>query len=178
VAHGQQVVQGDDAALRAITRPAFDPRDVVVTERPVAGVPEAGIAPRRAGPPGEARIERYEPDRVVLRARTGHAGMVVLADTYFPGWTAKVDGRDTPVERVNYVLRGVPIGPGAHTVELRYEPLSWTIGWIVSAIALAGLAGASFVGLGRRRRGSGRAGGPALPPDRGVEAPDLRASLR
>jgi uncharacterized membrane protein YfhO len=91
-----------------------------------------------------------EPERVVVRASTTRAGVLVLADTHFPGWTAKVDGREAPIARVDYVLRGVRLAPGDHTVEFRYEPLSWTIGWIVSLLSLVCLALA--VVIGRRRQ--------------------------
>jgi len=62
-----------------------------------------------------------------------------------------VDGSDAPVEQVDYVLRGVRLGPGEHTVSLRYEPASWMAGRIVSALALAGLAIALLLSLRARR---------------------------
>jgi uncharacterized membrane protein YfhO len=87
--------------------------------------------------------------------------MLVLADTWFPGWKATVDGQDAAVERVDYLLRGVRLGPGEHTVEFSYEPLSWTIGWIVSSLSLPCLALATVVGLRRRRRVARRVRGSA-----------------
>ena len=82
------------------------------------------------------------PERVVLTARAARPARVVLSDVQFPGWHATVDGRDAPLERVDYLLRGVPVGPGAHRIVLEYRPLSWRIGWIVSLVALLGLAAA------------------------------------
>jgi hypothetical protein len=49
----------------------------------------------------------------------------------------------------------VRVGPGAHTVVFRYEPLSWTIGWIVSLLALITLAAVAVIGWSRRKRGLG-----------------------
>jgi uncharacterized membrane protein YfhO len=69
---------------------------------------------------------------------------------HYPGWVAEVDGREAPVERVDYLLRGVRVPAGVHTVEFRYEPLSWTVGWVVSLLALVLLAAAAAVGLTRR----------------------------
>ena len=48
--------------------------------------------------------------------------MLVLTDNAYPGWKAKVDGKDAPVERVDYIFRGVRVPAGAHRVEFRFEP--------------------------------------------------------
>ena len=142
VVTGQRVVAGEDAALAAITEPGFDARRQAVTERRLPGLPERpGAGPR-------ARIAEYEPERVVVRARSPRAGLLVLADTHYPGWKAEVDGREVPVERVDYLFRGVRVGPGAHTVVFEYRPASWTVGWVVSLVALVLLAAA--IALGRR----------------------------
>jgi hypothetical protein len=148
VVGAQRVVSDDDAALEAITRPSFDARRVAVTEKPLDGLPRAG----EARPAGQARISSYEPERVVVRARSAGPGLVVLGDNQYPGWTATVDGKDAPIERVDYLFRGVRVGAGAHTVEFRYEPLSWRVGWIVSLISLTGLLIALALGARRRRR--------------------------
>jgi uncharacterized membrane protein YfhO len=99
-----------------------------------------------------ARIVRYDDERVDIRAHADRAGMLVLSDTWFPGWKAQVDGADATVEQVDYVLRGVRLGPGEHTVSLRYAPASWTAGRLVSALALAGLVLALLLSLRARRR--------------------------
>ncbi len=49
------------------------------------------------------------------------------------------------------VTVGTWYAPGRHTVEFRYEPLSWRLGWIVSLLALIGLVAAVVAGLRRRR---------------------------
>jgi Bacterial membrane protein YfhO len=146
VATAQQPVDGGDAALHAVTRPGFGARSPAVTEERVPGVPARDA---RAAP-GRAEIAVYEPERVVIRARSPRPGLVVLTDNHFPGWKATVDGRPADVERVNYLFRGVRVGAGTHTVEFRYEPLSWTVGWIVSLVALAGLLAMLAIGVRRR----------------------------
>jgi len=151
VAGGQQVIADPDAQLDAVTRPSFDGRRVAVTEERVEGVGEQPAAG------GSARITTYEDERVVVRARAQRPGLLVLGDTYFPGWRATVDGREAPIERANYAFRGVRVGAGEHTVEFRYEPLSWRLGWITSLVSLLGLAAAVVVG---RRRGRHRARAP------------------
>ena len=151
VVGAQRVVSGDGAARRAITRPDFHPRLAAVTGRRLPGLPDQPAAKARAAP-SSARIARYDPERVIVRARTARPGLLVLSDNQYPGWKATVDGHPAPVERVDYLFRGVRIAPGSHTVEFRYEPLSWRIGWIVSLVSLVGLAVLVAVGWRRRRR--------------------------
>ena len=76
----------------------------------------------------------------------------MLADSWYPGWKATVDGRDAEVHRVDYLIRGVVVPPGRHRVELRYQPASWRAGWILSLVTALGLTAAVLVPL-RRRRG-------------------------
>ena len=151
VVGAQQVVGDGDAAREAVTTPGFDGRRVAVTERRLEGLP-VGRGARGAG---TARIESYEPERVVVRASSDERGLLVLGDNDFPGWKAKVDGREVPIERVNYLFRGVEIGAGSHRVEFSYEPLSWRIGWITSLLSLAALATAVLLAVMRRRRTPG-----------------------
>jgi hypothetical protein len=146
---GAQTAVGDEAAaLAAITRPEFDARRTAITEQKIRGIPSGAAAAAR----GSAQIVRYEPERVVVRAASAGPALVVLGDNDFPGWNAQVDGQDAPIERVDYLFRGVRVGPGSHTVEFRYQPLSWRVGWVVSVVALVGLMLALVLGLRRRRR--------------------------
>ena len=74
----------------------------------------------------------------------------MLTDSWAPGWKAKVDGEDADVQRVDYLIRGVAVPAGEHTVEFRYEPAVWTWGWIISLVTLLALAAAALVGWRRR----------------------------
>ena len=163
VVGAQHVAADEREALDVVTHRTFDARRVAVTERRLDGIAEARVAPR-AEVAGRSRIVRSEDERVVIHARATRPALVVLADTHYPGWTAEVDGREVPVERVDYLFRGVRVGPGAHTVELRYEPLSWRIGWMVSVAALLGLALAVVGGLRGRRTRTESDGGRARDP--------------
>jgi hypothetical protein len=148
----QRTVTNDKAELAAVTAPGFDGRAVALTERPVPGIQQAA---GNASPPGgaSARLASYGAQRVVIDATATDPSLVVLTDSFYPGWKATVDGKPVPIERVDYVLRGVSLGPGHHTIVMRYQPASWRIGWIVSLLALLGLlAVLASVWIGARRR--------------------------
>ena len=142
----QQVVRGERADLATITAPGFAPRRAVVTEHRLPGLP-AGARP----PAGQARLVRYGAERVTIEAHATRAAELVLSDVSYPGWKATVDGHRAPLHRVDYLLRGVSVPAGAHRVQMTYEPASWRAGWIISVLALAGLAAAAVVGVRRRR---------------------------
>jgi uncharacterized membrane protein YfhO len=63
----------------------------------------------------------------------------VLADVYYPGWLATVDGQPTPLYQTDYILRGLPVKAGKHRVEMRYTAPAASKGlalFIVSAMLL------------------------------------------
>jgi hypothetical protein len=117
----------------AITDPAFDARREVLVED--------GVSSGTPGVAGTARIVTTENDRLVVEASADRPGTLVVTDSWAPGWHAKVDGREVPISRADYLFRGVPVSAGTHRVEFEYRPLSWRIGWIVSLLSLVALVG-------------------------------------
>jgi hypothetical protein len=148
VVGAQQVASGDQAALDAVTAPGFDGRRVAVTEQPLPGVAQGG---RGGGSSASASLRSYAPEHVVIDADANRPGLLVLTDDFYPGWKATLDGRAVPIHRVDFLLRGVVLPPGRHLVEFRYQPASWTIGWIVSLVSALLLAAAVAISLRRAR---------------------------
>ena len=70
------------------------------------------------------RLTAYEPNELRYDVTTGKGGVIVFSEIYYPGWTATVDGHDTPLGRVNYVLRALRVDPGRHQVVLTFRPKS------------------------------------------------------
>jgi uncharacterized membrane protein YfhO len=101
---------------------------------------------------GSARITAMKSTSVSIDARLDCGGMLVLADTAFPGWQAEVDGRPARIHEVYGALRGVVVEAGTHRVEFRYRPASAFIGGFMSLLGLAG----AIVLVIRDRRNSNR----------------------
>ncbi len=65
-------------------------------------------------------------------------GLLVVADAWYPGWRAEVDGRERPIVKVAGLFRGVAVAEGERRLRMRYEPLSFRLGCWVSLLAAAG----------------------------------------
>jgi hypothetical protein len=61
-------------------------------------------------------------DTIVYESTASTAQFAVFSEVYYPhGWQAYIDNKPTPYARVNYVLRGLPVPAGKHTIEFRFE---------------------------------------------------------
>src|SRR5439155_22897610 len=92
------VVPDEPAARAALADAAVDPRRRVVVEAPFTGrvaPPAAGTATgAESGPPaGSARLLRDEPECVEVAVAAPGEGVLVLADSWMPGWSAELDGQ-------------------------------------------------------------------------------------
>jgi hypothetical protein len=85
------------------------------------------------------KLVEHAPDRLAIHAEMACDGMVVLSDTYYPGWRARVDHQPAEIYEVNSAMRGVAVPRGIHTITMRYRPLSVYLG---AALSLAGVLGA------------------------------------
>ena len=71
----------------------------------------------------------------VIETSTTGRGLLVLNDTYYPGWEASVDGSPTTIILTDVAFRGVVVEPGAHRVVFDYRPWSVRFGAAVSIAA-------------------------------------------
>ncbi|HET6201280.1 MAG TPA: hypothetical protein VFI25_00610 [Planctomycetota bacterium] len=101
--------------------------------------------------PGFGRVEFLEdgPNQVRLRSTAARSALLVLADTHFPGWTARLDGARAEIVLVAGAVRGVKVPAGEHVVEFRYAPFSFTLGLLLAAV---GVAASLLLGGGGRAR--------------------------
>jgi hypothetical protein len=136
-------VADDEQCLERLRSPLFDPRETAYVSGHDLTSP---VGEAR----GAARIVEHHPTQVVVSARMKKPGWLVLADAWAPGWKAFVDGRETPVRRVNYLLRGVELPAKQCTIVFRYEPASFDWGVRIGLTAAGMLA--VWCGLVARQR--------------------------
>ena len=107
-------------------------------------------------PAGSARLVASEADHVAVGVDVERPGYLVLSDTFFPGWSATVDGEEREIHRANVAFRAVRLAPGDTRVDFRYRPVSFRVGaWL----SLGGLSVAAILALFGGAR-TGRRGRP------------------
>jgi hypothetical protein len=147
----EAVTVGDAAtAVASLGDSRFDPARQAVLEQ--APVPPPERAPEGAPRMTPATVTRHERHRVVIEADAPRAGVLVVAEVYYPGWSVRVDGKPAPLLRADYALRGVALPAGRHTVEMTYRNrAAWGGIWLsVAALAVLALLAAYLRIRGRR----------------------------
>jgi len=99
-------------------------------------------------------VDGGDPDRVELVASLASPGWVVLADTFYPGWSATIDGVATPIHPADLLFRAVFVPAGTHRIVFRYDAPALHLGLVLAVVGL-GLSAFLIV-----RRRAGRALGP------------------
>ena len=79
----------------------IDLHETAITEQPI------DLAPNNdSSPTGEVKVIRYQPARIELSLQAPRASLLVLSETYYPGWKAWIDGQPTAIHSVDIALRG------------------------------------------------------------------------
>lgn len=128
----------DTNALETLRSPAFDPARQVLLSQALSG-----MNPSTNGIAGEATVVSHAPKQVVVKTKSPAAGVLLLNDRWHPDWKVVVDGLPAELLRANFIMRGVAVPAGEHTVEFRFEPPHGTL-WVSLSAIVVGLV---LVGL-------------------------------
>jgi hypothetical protein len=139
-------VGSDREARERLADPNFDPRRTAILHAPLE-VALPAQAPEVYG----TTVTTYAPERVVIVSDTPTPAVLTVAQVDYPGWHASIDGAPTDIVRAYGGLVAVIVPAGTHTVELRYDPLTYRVGAVVSFVTWAGLAVFGLVALARMR---------------------------
>jgi len=97
--------------------PNFDPAQTVL----VATAPKDWPTAATNANNGTVEYQSYRPDDIVLKANATSASILLLNDRYDPNWRVTVDGKPADLLRCNFIMRGVCLPPGEHTVVMRFR---------------------------------------------------------
>lgn len=103
---------------------------------------KAPMIERCAGGADDVQVLRRVSDHIRLWADLECSGMVMLSDTFYPGWEATLDGKPAAIHEAYSSIRGVVAPKGKHWIEMRYRPWSVYFGF---ALTLCGLAATLLV---------------------------------
>lgn len=153
------IVKGtDEQILPTVLDPRFDVRSVALFDS-TADVKAVQLTTLPAPIAVGATVTKYEPGRIALAltAPAPAGSALVVSENYYPGWTAKVDGKTVPVGRADYALMGLPLPEGARAVELAFDDAAYYRGKLVTLFALGAalLMLAGGVVVDRRQGASG-----------------------
>jgi len=87
---------------------------------------------------GSAQPQAWDPRSIRIASHTPVPAQLVITDTFYPGWTATVDGQPTPINVSNIAFRAVNAPAGDHIVEMTFHPriLYWSAGVTLLALLL------------------------------------------
>ncbi len=120
-------------------RTIFDPKETALIETPLAF--------NGNQPDTTARVDIVQVDEMQVKLDTVSktSSFLVLSDIYYPGWKAIVNGKEQPIYQTNYILRGLLLKPGYNQVLFVYRPLLFSIGMLISIIALSCLVVITYI---------------------------------
>jgi uncharacterized membrane protein YfhO len=102
---------------------------------------------------GEVEFISESNNKLSLRVEAETESILVLSDTYYPGWKVFVNGKEEKILRANYNFRGVLLNKGMHRVEFVYDPISFKLGALITSL---GVMGCLFGWVFKRRKMQGR----------------------
>lgn len=153
----------DLAAVRYVVRFHPQPPSPTVTRRASAlprttlwreeDVEPDSYPPARTEPAAEVPA-RYDLNEVAVHYTARRPRVLVLGDTFYPGWRVRLDERPRPVRRVFCAFRGVDVPAGSHALRFVYMPQSFRLGVFLSLLSLLALTAMLVQGLvgGRRKK--------------------------
>jgi hypothetical protein len=145
-----RVVSPARAILDSVSSGSHDAASFTYLEKD-PGIPPADVSA------ATATIASYRLNDLAVDVSTPSAALLRIADTWYPDWTATVDGSRAEVLEADYLLRAVVVPAGRHRVAFRFESRAVRNGLFVSLASLAAVLALLATDLLRRRRARARA---------------------
>ncbi|MBN2303174.1 MAG: YfhO family protein, partial [Anaerolineae bacterium] len=134
----------DEQITEALTQPDWDPyTTVVLAGKAPDTLPDEPIT-------GTVELVEDQPTKRRFRVTADGPGFLVISSAFYPGWSAEIDGEDTPLYRANLMFQAVRVPEGQSEVILTYWPRRFWIGALVSGLAILGAV--AWIIVDSRRR--------------------------
>lgn len=153
LAHSWQTVHSQAEALKLMRSDSFDASEQIVIESEEQLCPERKwkrnqlSLPARSSAKQERKaqqVRRISPMKLELRVSNPKDGILVLNHTYYPGWVATVDHKETKILPVNGMFRGLIVPAGEHEVVFEYKPQSFRYGLLLTGAGILMLSTIAF----------------------------------
>jgi len=165
-----EVTTNNDTALADLGNPDFDFAHTVVVSGAVPPPPPTATTNENAG---TVEFASYAPKHIVLKCAAATPAMLLLNDHFDPDWHVTVDGHPDTIAHCNFIMRGVYLTPGNHTVEFKYQP---KFGLMYVSLSAIGLGLVVFVVVLLPCRTVEKVESPAPAPAAAVPIPVKQAS--
>lgn len=119
----------------ALFEPEFDPRTTVYLPLSAKGKLQATHSTKVS-----AFVKMANAHRWVIEVNAAQPAMLVVAQAYYPAWTARVDGKAVPIWKANWTFQALEVPAGPHEVTLQYEDRAFQAGLLISGIGLGACA--------------------------------------
>jgi len=153
LAEGVIVASDEGDAVQRTKELGWSTRDTVVIDGGNGSIPLQSNTKNASMDSGNAQITQYGTNQVNITVEATRQSFLVLTDVYYPGWTAFIDGAQTPIYRAYGVVRAIFVPQGIHQVVYKYEPESFKEGSAISLVSVVILLGL-VIRMKRRSRKS------------------------
>ncbi len=115
----------------------FDPGKTILLEKNPKGLSPNNLAIGQFNNnPESVSILQYKPNKIVVKVNATNNNLLFLSDTYYPGWKAYIDGRQSTIYRADYAFRSVFVPAGEHKIDFIYNPFSFQLGLWTSIVSV------------------------------------------
>lgn len=146
-----QIGTNDSDTLQILASANFDAWRTVLVSTPLPAPPAMNATNNN---PGTVEFKSYSPKDILFDAHAEMPSVLLLNDKYDPNWHVFVDGKPAPLLRCNFIMRGVYLTPGVHTVEFKFSLPLGLLYVSLSAIGV-GILLCGFLFFSTRRSSTG-----------------------
>ena len=123
------IVENADAEIDALN--TIDPLKTAVVDKRFAKDLE-GFTPQ-VDSTATIVLEKYRPNRLTYKTKASSEQLAVFSEIYYPGWKVTIDGKEATHFRADWILRGMLVPAGEHTIVFDFHPDTYVLAANVSA---------------------------------------------